>query len=255
MNTSSTFGWTILSLLIVTGALAFALPGFAAEAPAKIKVLLVTGDDVQPAHNWREVSQAIQETLVNSGKFDVRICEDAGVLDSAATVGRYDLVFLHLYNAKTPTLSAGAKENLVSFVKDGKGLVISHLSSASFKEWEEFRKLCGRYWVMGKSGHGPRSVFKAHIANKEHPITQGLADFEADDELYAKLLGDEPITVLVEADSDWSKKTEALAFTVEYGKGRVFHETFGHDAKAIQNPAVQKLIQRGCVWAATGKVQ
>jgi uncharacterized protein len=98
-------------------------------------------------------------------------------------------------------------------------------------------------------------VFKARIANKEHPITQGLADFEADDELYSKLQGDAPITVLVEADSDWSKKTEPLAFTVQYGQGRVFHETFGHDSKALQNPTVQKLIQRGCQWAATGKVE
>jgi type 1 glutamine amidotransferase len=244
----------VISLVLLT-TVAFTLPSSAAEGPAKIKVLLVTGDDVMPAHNWREVSQAIRETLVSSGKFEVRVSEDAGVLDSAAALGRYDLVFLHMYNAKTPTLSAGAKENLTSFVKDGKGLAVSHLSSASFKEWEDFRKMCGRYWVMGKSGHGPRSPFKARIANKEHPITQGLTDFEADDELYAKLLGDAPITVLVEADSDWSKKTEPLAFTIEYGKGRVFHETFGHDGKAIQNPAVQKLIQRGCEWAATGKVQ
>ncbi len=245
----------MISLACVATALVFASPASAAQAPAKIKVLLVTGDDVQPAHNWREVSQAIRETLVGSGKFEVRICEDAGVLDSAATLARYDLVFLHLYNAKTPTLSADAKESLTGFVKDGKGLVISHLSSASFKEWDEFHKLCGRYWVMGKSGHGPRSGFKVRIANKDHPITQGLADFEADDELYAKLQGDAPIAILVEADSDWSKQTEALAFTVQYGKGRVFHETFGHDGKAVQNPAVQKLIQRGAEWAATGKVQ
>jgi type 1 glutamine amidotransferase len=254
MSKRWTLGLTIISLALVA-ALAFALPGTAAEQPGKIKVLLVTGDDVQPAHNWREVSQALRETLMASGKFDVRVCEDAGVLDSAATLGRYDLVFLHLYNAKTPTLSADAKANLVSFVKGGKGLAISHLSSASFKEWEEFPKLCGRCWVMGKSGHGPRAVFKARIANKDHPITQGLADFEADDELYAKLQGDVTITVLVEADSDWSKKTEPLAFTVEYGAGRVFHETFGHDGKALQNVAVQKLILRGCEWAATGKVQ
>jgi type 1 glutamine amidotransferase len=244
----------ILSVGLLATA-AFTLPASAAEGQGKIKVLLVTGDDVQPAHNWREVSQAIREILLSSSKFDVRVCEDAGVLDSAATLGRYDLVFLQLYNAKTPTLSDGAKENLASFVKDGKGLAIGHLSSAAFKEWEEFHRLCGRYWVMGKSGHGPRSPFKARIANKDHPITQGLADFEADDELYAKLLGDAPITVLVEADSDWSKKTEPLAFTIEYGKGRVFHETFGHDGKALQNPTVQKLIQRGCEWAATGKVR
>ena len=241
--------------LALVATLAFTLAGWSAEGPGKIKVLLVTGDDVTPAHNWRAVSQAIRETLLTSGKFDVRVCEDAGVLDSITALGRYDLVFFQMYNAKTPTLSASAKENLANFVKEGKGLAIGHLSSASFKEWEEFHKLCGRYWVMGESGHGPRAVFKARIANKDHPITQGLADFEADDELYAKLQGDAPITILVEADSDWSKKTEPLVFTVEYGKGRVFHETFGHDTKALQNSTVQKLIQRGCEWAATGKVQ
>jgi len=252
MKAYSTLLLISLTLLAI---LAFAPPASAAQEPGKIKVLLVTGDDVQPAHNWREVSQAIREILVTSGKFEVRVCEDAGILDSAAALGRYGLVFLQMYNAKTPTLSDSAKENLTGFVKDGKGLVISHLSSASFKEWEEFHKLCGRYWVMGKSGHGPRAPFKARIANKDHPITQGLGDFEADDELYAKLLGDAPVTVLVEADSDWSKKTEPLAFTIEYGKGRVFHETFGHDAKALQNPAVRTLVQRGSEWAATGKVQ
>jgi type 1 glutamine amidotransferase len=254
MNTTFTLRAFIISVAALA-VLASTLPCSAAEQPGKIKVLLVTGDDVQPVHNWHDVAQALRETLLSSGKFDVRVCEDAGVLDSATTLGHYDLVLLHMYNAKTPTLSAGSKENLANFVKDGKGLVISHLSSASFKEWEEFPKLCGRYWVMGKSGHGPRSVFKARITKTESPITQGLADFEADDELYAKLQGDAPITVLVEADSDWSKKTEPLAFTVEYGKGRVFHETFGHDARALSNSTVQKLIQRGCEWAATGKVQ
>jgi type 1 glutamine amidotransferase len=244
-----------LTALVLSALLAFASGSAAAEPGKTVKVLLITGDDVEPPHNWREVSQAIRETLVAAGKFDVRVCEDAGVLDSAATLGRYDLVLLAMYNAKTPTLSAAAKANLAGFVSGGKGLVISHLSSASFKEWAEFPKLCGRYWVMGKSGHGPRSVFKARLAKKDHPITAGLADFEADDELYAKLQGDAPITVLVEADSDWSKQTEPLAFTVACGQGRVFHETFGHDAKAVQNPSVQKLLQRGCEWAATGKVE
>jgi type 1 glutamine amidotransferase len=242
-----------LSLSIVLF-LSLAILAQAADQPKQIKVLLVTGDDVVPAHNWREVSQAVRETLVATGNFDVRICEDAGMLDSASSLGRYDLVFLQYYNAKTPTLSDAAKQNLVNFVKGGKGLVIAHLSSASFKEWDEFHKMAGRYWVMGKSGHGPRSVFKARIVSKDNPITQGLTDFDADDELYAKLEGDTPITVLVEADSDWSKKTEPLAFTLQYGEGRVFHECFGHDAKAVQNPSVQKLIQRGCQWAATGKI-
>src|ERR1035438_1776067 len=114
MNRRSTLGLTIISLAFVA-ALAFARPGTAAEQAGKIKVLLVTGDDVSPAHNWREVSQALRETLVADGKFEVKICEDAGVLDSAATLARYDLVFFNMYNAKTPTLSPEAKANLAKF--------------------------------------------------------------------------------------------------------------------------------------------
>jgi len=54
----------------------------------------------------------------------------------------------------------------------------------------------------------------------------------------------------VQADSDWSKQTEPLAFTLAYGKGRVFHHTFGHDGKAINTPEVKKLIAQGTAWAA-----
>jgi len=230
-------------------------PCVGAESPAKIKVLMVTGDDVSPAHNWAEVAAATRQILESSGKFEVRVSEDAGIFDSASSLGRYDLVYFTMYNAKTPTISDQAKENLLNYVKSGKGFVVSHLASASFKEWPEFRQLCGRVWVMGTSGHGPRNVFKARVVNKDHPITRGLADFEADDELYAKLQGDKPIDVLLEADSDWSKKVEPLAFTLEYGQGRVFHHTFGHDGKAMANPSVKQLVQRGCEWVAAGNAK
>jgi uncharacterized protein len=254
MNLSNALRLSLAGLLVLASAAAPSTAR-AADQAHKIKVLLVTGDDVTPPHDWPEVSQALKEILAASGRFEVRVCEDAGVLDSGAALGRYDLVLLDLYNAKTPTLSAAAKENLLSFVSNGKGFSLIHLSSASFKEWPEYRKLCGRVWVMGSSGHGPRGVFKARIAKKDDPITQGLEDFEADDELYSKLQGDAPITTLVEADSDWSKKTEPLAFTLSYGQGRVFHTTLGHDGKALKNASVQKLLVRGCEWAATGKVQ
>ncbi len=242
------------AVLIGLALVVFGTTTEAADAAAKIKILLLTGDDVSPSHNWRQVSAATRDLLSASPKFEVRVCEDPGILESSASLARYDVVFLALYNAKTPTLSETAKSNLSNFVKAGKGFVVSHLASASFKEWAEFKKMCGRYWVMGSSGHGPRSQFKVKIKDNANPITKGLEDFQADDELYAKLQGDAPIHVLAEADSDWSKKTEPLVFTLSYGQGRVFHEAFGHDAKALEHPSIRAIIQRGCEWAATGKV-
>ena len=103
---------------------------------------------------------------------------------------------------------------------------------------------------MGTSGHGPRGVFKAKVVDAASPITKGIKDFDQDDELYSKLQGDAPIHVLIEAESPWSKQTEPLVFTLDYGKGRVFHHTFGHDAKALATPEVKTLIVQGTAWAA-----
>jgi len=225
-----------------------------AAEKAKIRVLLITGDDVAPFHDWRENSEAVREVLVDSGKFDVRVCEDAFILESKAALDRYDVIVFMAYNRHTPTLSEVARKNLLAFVRSGKGFYVQHLASASYKDWPEFGRLCGRYWVMGKSGHGPRSVFTCKIADPNHPITKGMKDFKTFDELYAKLQGDEPIQVLVQADSDWSGRTEPLVFVRKYGKGRVVHNALGHDRKAINNAGCKRIIIRGVEWAATGRV-
>lgn len=237
-------------------------------ADAKIKLLLITGDDVG-AHKWQETAPATRDILAKSGRFDVKIVEDLSCLEDAAALKTFDIIFFHRYD-RSGLISDKARENLTAFVRGGKGFAVAHLASASFGPtvkktgdqievvkpgWDEFKNLCGRIWIMKASGHGPRAPFKVNIAKKDHPIIRGISDFEADDELYAKLQGEGSIDVLATADSDWSKKTEPLAFTVNYGKGRVFHEAFGHDVKALDNPSIAKLICQGCEWAATGKVK
>ncbi|MHC4743858.1 MAG: ThuA domain-containing protein [Planctomycetota bacterium] len=241
----------VLVGIVVAG---FCVAADAARGPAKIKVLLITGDDVS-AHNWREISETTREILVKSKKFDVKVCEDPLILESETALKAYDVIAFLIYTRTMPMPPEQVQKNLISFVKGGKGFYVQHLASSSFAKWEEFGKLCGRYWVMRKSGHGPRAVFKAEITEKEHPITAGLGDFEVDDELYAKLQGSGEVNILVTADSDWSKKTEPLVMTQNYGKGRVVYNAFGHDRKALTTPNVAKLIVRGVEWAATGKVK
>jgi len=242
----------IVAVLAVV-ALMFCMGANAPQKPPLIKVLLITGDDVS-AHPWREISETTREILVGSGKFDVKVCEDPLILESATALKNYDAIVFTIYAQKLGELPDQAKENLLNYVKGGKGFFVQHLATASFPKWDEFGKLCGRKWVMGTSGHGPRSDFTSKIVDKEHPITKGLTDFTTNDELYAKLQGNEEIHVLVQADSDWSKKTEPLVFVKSYGQGRVVHNAYGHDGKALKTPSVQKIVIRGTEWAATGKV-
>jgi type 1 glutamine amidotransferase len=200
------------------------------------------------------MSETTREILVNTGKFEVKVCEDPHILESATALNKYDVIAFLIYTK--PTIPEEGIKNLLNAVENGKGFYVQHLASASFADCEEFGKLCGHKWVMGKSGHGPRSVFKSDIVNKEHPITKGLSSFDTDDELYAKLQETgQKINVLVSADSDWSHKAEPLVFTSMYGKGRTVHNAYGHDRKALMTPNVQKLIARGVEWAATGKVK
>ena len=244
------FVFVLLSVMVMS----FSFAADAPRRPAQIRALLITGDDVS-AHPWREMSETTREALVASGKFEVRVCEDPLILESETALKAYDVIVFMIYSQRRPIIPEQAQENLLNFVKGGKGFFVQHLATASFPKWEEFGRLCGRKWVMGTSGHGPRGVFTAKVVNKEHPITAGMSDFETDDELYAKLQGTGKINVLVEADSDWSKKTEPLVFTLNYGKGRTVHNAFGHDRKALMNPNVQRIIVRGVEWAATGKVE
>ncbi|HOW70872.1 MAG TPA: ThuA domain-containing protein [Phycisphaerae bacterium] len=238
--------WTLWIACLIT---TFATTAVAADKPqAKrlSRILLVTGRDV-PAHPWRETTPALREALEKTGKFEVLVSEEPAVLESSA-LASYDVILLNYYNWERPEITDQAKENLLKFVKSGKGLVSFHFSVRAWGKWAEYRKLIGRIWV-DSSGHGPRGTFKVKVADADHYITQGLTDFEADDELYAKLIGDTPINVLVEAYSEWSKKTEPIAWTLDYGQGRVFNIVLGHDAKACRLPQFVQLLQRGTVWA------
>jgi type 1 glutamine amidotransferase len=104
-----------------------------------------------------------------------------------------------------------------------------------------------------------------------------LRNFDQTDELYHSMqnVHDVPVHVLATAYSEPDEDAnmhgtgndEPVAFTVPYGKGRVFHYTLGHIWPAEVYPGYpgcthismvgkefQELLLRGCEWAATGEV-
>lgn len=228
----------------------------AQDAAKKKRVLIVTGNDV-PAHDWRTTTPATRAILEADGAFEVFVSEEPSVLETSA-LSKYDVLVLNYRNPPAEKLSDAARANLTSFVKGGKGLVAVHFAVSAWGDWPEFQKLVGRTWVGKKeagedkaSGHGPRGKFKVAVKAKDNPITKGIDDFEADDELYARLAGDAPIDVLATAFSaDYSKRDEPMAWTLRYGEGRVFVTVLGHDVRARETSSFKRLLVQGSAWAA-----
>ncbi len=213
-------------------------------------MLLVTGVDY-PAHEWRKTAPVLKEILEQGGGTDVRIVEDPAFLDSAALTN-YDVVLLHFQNWEVPGPGAVARENLQRYVVNGGGLVSVHFACGAWHgEWPEFANLLGRVW-RGTNGsqHDGRGPFKVEIVDKEHPVTRGLSDFVTDDELYTCLVGDAPIHLLAQAKSKVDQQNHPQAHVRDYGQGRVFLTTLGHDVRAYTNSVVPQLIRQGTAWAA-----
>lgn len=242
-----------IALLLAIAAVAASADGAEKNAAGQknadqhARVLLVTGVDY-PGHPWRETAPAVRKILEKDPRMEVRMVEDPDFL-AAPAVFDYNVIVLHFKNYKPLPHAAQACENLTSFVKQGKGLVLTHFACGAFEDWPGFADLAGRVWDT-KKGHDPRGPFPVKIADRRHPITREMKDFQADDELYWCIKGDRPVEVLATARSKVTGRDEPIALAFEHGKGRVFQSLLGHDVRAIEMPGAAELIHRGCLWAA-----
>lgn len=219
-----------------------------AEKPAEaVRVLVITGVD-HPAHHWQSSAPALRQVLEKDRGISVRIIEDPEILGSNL-VFDYDVLVVHFKNFARLKRQAEAQKNLAGFVERGGGLVVLHFGCGAFEDWPEYANLAGRVWDQ-KNSHDPRGPFTVRVVDRNHPITRNLGDFETDDELYICLKGDRPIDLLATARSKVTRRDHPMAFAFDYGKGKVFHTTLGHDARAMQTPAFGELVRRGTLWTA-----
>jgi type 1 glutamine amidotransferase len=261
--------------LIAVGVLAFSVSAFSGEAP--LKALLVDG---QNNHNWKATSPLIKQALESCGRFTVEVgtATKQSVKDFKPDWKKYDVIVSNYNGSMWPAETCKAFEE---YMKNGGGLVIIHAADNSFGKWAEYNKMIGlggwggrneksgpmirwrdgkivRDTSPGRGGtHGKRWEYCVDTREPKHPIMAGLpASWKHTvDELYAKLRGPaENMTILATAHSQVTKEHEPALFTIDYGKGRVFHTIMGHDTKSTKCVGFICTLQRGTEWAATGKV-
>ena len=228
-----------------------------------LKALIVTGQ-TNPWHNWKVSSPILKQLLEQTGLFKVDVAAsppgDEGIKDFKPNFADYDVVVLDYDGYDRESWSEQTKTAFVEYVKAGGGVVIYHSTDNAFPNWKEYNEIIGLGgWggrdeksgpmvrfrdgkvvfdnTPGKAGsHPPKHDFQVIVRDKGHPITAGLPErwMHAFDELYGQLRGPaKNLTVLATAYSDPAQKSgtgehEPILFTIDYGKGRVFHTVLGH---------------------------
>jgi uncharacterized protein len=163
------------------------------------------------------------------------------------SLARFDAVCF-LNTCFTPFTNTVLQQNLMEFVKGGKGYIGIHCSAHTFLDWPEFGQLQGAYSLS----HPWHEQVTVNIEEPEHPLMKcfGGRSFSISDEIYLfdQHYSRERLRVLASLDTRHTDMTKpditradgdfGLVWVQRFGKGRAFYSAFGHDQPVFWNPTV-----------------
>lgn len=185
--------------------------------------------------------------------FTVTIADSPAAYEDAVLMAATDLVVqCFTMGDITREQSAG----LTSAVAAGTGLAGWHGGIVdAFRSEPDYLHLTGGQFACHPEIGGETFVpHRIEITGDDHPITAGIADFDLVTEQYW-VLTDPYSTVLATtthvAQGPWNRPVTVPAVWVrEWGRGRVFVATPGHDLDTLQNGSVRTIVERGMAWAS-----
>jgi len=197
--------------------------------------------------------------------FDVRIEESTAVYADADYLPTVDLI---VQSMTMSTIEAAEVAGLRAAVEAGTGLAGWHGGIAdSFRSSADYLQLIGGQFAAHPGKHPGELTgeqadnYRPHRitlteAAAEHPITQGLSDFDLVTEQYW-VLHDDYLDVLATTTQEvrewdpWTRPiTSPAIWTRQWGAGRIFVSTPGHRVEVLEDPNVRTIIERGLLWAS-----
>lgn len=236
------------------------------QTPRTRKVVLAWADTRNGIAQHDSTSHAlsvIERLGYESGAYDTFIRTDSNIISAqpkrttgepasgGPNLAMADAIFF--MGHRDVPIDDAQKQELLAFVRDGKGLVAAHTALTAFESWPEFGDLLGgRY--DGHPWHQSGTVINEA---PDFPATRHFpATFTIHDEFYQARNVSPSARVLLRLDvtkmpphAELRNQTFPLVWVHTYGKGRVMYSSFGHDAAIFDNRDVAQMFLEGIKWA------
>lgn len=186
--------------------------------------------------------------------YDVEETQDIFTLDR--DLSGYDLIVLGWNNAlTTEDLSDSQEENLLSAVEQGTGVAAWHGAAAAFRASLKYHFMLGGDFIEHPAGEAYPQPYQVKITDHDHPVTAGVENFEvASEQYYMHVNPNNHVlaeTVFSGEHLPWLEgHTSPVAWVREWGQGRVFYHSIGHDPGNLEEPNIRLLTKQGLQYAA-----
>ena len=211
------------------------------------KALIIYGG--WDGHKPKETSEIVAADLRVAG-FSVELSGKLDVLLDEARLKTFDLI---VPNWTMGQLTGDQEGALVRAIESGVGLGGFHGGMGdAFRGNTGYQFMVGGQFVAHPDNHRDYTV---EIVKRDDPIVAGLKDFSITTEQYYMHVDPSndvlATTTFQTKSASWVNGTVMpVAWKRMYGKGRVFYQSIGHNAKEFGIPEVREITKRGLIWAA-----
>jgi len=227
----------------------------AGASPAAKRVLFVTHSAGFRHESVVTSRQALEALARSTGALEVVATEDLAQI-SAQNLAAFDVLFF--YTSGELALSDRQKQEMLAFVRDGKGFGGAHSATDTLYGWPEYGELIGGVF----DGHPWAQDASVDIEDPVHPAMRHLgSSFRIVEEFYQfRSFSRNQVRVLMTLDTrsvdlrvpgvNRADGDFALAWSRNYGRGRVFYTALGHFEDTWRDSRFQALVWNALLWLA-----
>lgn len=189
----------------------------------------------QPAPPFDAFASMFSCLASDTGQFTVEVSHDRNRLSD---LNGWDAVALYIAGgAFTP----GQEQGIVSYVRNGGGLLAVHASNASLGQYNDYMDMIGTEFI----GHDPLGQFEVQtVEGVDDALPRLTPSFRVMDECYNLKIRTEGALRWFQHGL-WRFERKPLGYVRDFGAGRVCYTALGHDHRTFGHPDFQDQLIKG----------